>query len=387
MSANFKINSTVLKSQVVALSKAVKGAVLGECNVYIRDLGDHRLSFYFSTLEISAEKYIPADILKPLQVAVSVKELNMKVSVLPDNEILSVTHVLKNENTQYLKFEWGTNRKNTINVHTLNEQTDFLITPTPKSSVVMNVNKLFKYVDQLKNFALKSGSDDARKYPKLTGIAISSNESGRATFKACNRQNSVYLSDNDVSWLPEEIIFDAGHLIAVTSLIQGNAEIEIGTNEMSSLVIVKSSDTTCVLRTLSGKYPEVEQYHNYDIAVSRYYFDRSELMDVCQRAIKVTAAGAKMLRIDTLGSNIFASVSSVLEQQLSATVEGMKWSFTVDAERLFDCAKLMEGVDEIVLYLHDPCKPISIGSEDLPEMKITTAPYRTSAQTPVASTC
>ncbi|MFX3643478.1 MAG: DNA polymerase III subunit beta [Candidatus Pristimantibacillus sp.] len=387
MSANFMINSTVLKSQVVALSKAVKGAVLGECNVYIRDLDDQTLSFYFSTLEISAEKYIPADIVKPLQVAVSVKELNMKVSVLPDNEMLSVTHVLKNENTQFLKFEWGTNRKNTINVQTLNEQTDFLITPTPKSTVVMNVNKLFKYVESLKNFALKSGSDDARNFSILTGIAISSDENGKAIFKACNRQNSVCLSDKEIDWLSEEIILDAGHLIAVTSLIQGNTQIEIGINEMSSLVIVKSSDTTCVLRTLSGKYPVLEQYHNYDIAESKYYFDRSELLDICQRAIKVTAAGAKMLLIETKGTNIFASVSHVMEQQLSATVEGMDWSFTVDAERLFNCAKLMEGVDEIVLYLNDPGKLISIGSEDLPEMKITTTPYRTSAQTPVASTC
>lgn len=94
-----------------------------------------------------------------------------------------------------------------------------------------------------------------------------------------------------------------------------------------------------------------------------------------------------MLKIDIAGSNIFASVSSVMEQQLSATVEGMNWSFTVDAERLFDCAKLMEGADEIILYLDDPCKPISIGSEDLPEMKITTTPYRIARQTPVASTC
>lgn len=388
MTVNFKIESNVLKSQITSLSKAVKGAGLGECNVYIRDLENERISFYFSTLEISAEKYIPAEIFKPIQVAISVKELTMKVSVLPDNEMLSVTQVFKNENAQFLKFEWGTNRKNTINVQTLNEQSDFLEIPTLlKSSVTMNINKLSKYVDSLKSFALKSGSDEARGFPMLTGLSISPNENGKAIFKACNRQNSVCLSDSDVSWLSEEIILDVGHLVAVTSLIQGNTEIEIGVNEISSLVIVKSSDTTCVLRILNGVYPELEKYHNYDVAETKYYFDRSELMDVCQRAIKVTAAGAKMLRFDTIGSNIFASVSSVLEQQLSATVEGLNWSFTVDAERLFNCAKLMEGVDEIVLYLDDPTKVISIGSEDLPEMRITTTPYRTSTQTPVVSTC
>lgn len=383
---NFKVNSTLLKTQVLALSKAVKGAGMGECNVYIRNVGDSSLSFYISTLNISAEKYIPAEITKEIMVAVSVKELNMKVSVLPDNEQLSVTHVSK-VNAQSLKFEWGTNRKNTINVHTLNEQTDFLITPVPKSSVIMNINKLYKVVESLKNFALKSGSYDARRNPMLTGIAIAQNEYGKTTYKACDRQNSVCLTDSETTWLPEEIILDAGHLIAVTSLIQGNTEIEIGINEMSSIVIIKSIDTTCILRTLSGTYPVLERYHNYNTAESRYYFDRSELLDVCQRAIKVTATGAKMLKIEQRGTNIFAVVSNVLEQQLSATSEGMDWSFTVDAERLFNCAKLMEGVDEIILYLDDPCKPISIGSEDLPQIKLTTSPYRTSRQTPVASTC
>ncbi|MNW57076.1 DNA polymerase III subunit beta [compost metagenome] len=173
------------------------------------------------------------------------------------------------------------------------------------------------------------------------------------------------------------MILDTDHLSGVSNLIPPKTEVEVGVSEKSGLVIFQSKDTTCVCRVLSGKYPKADHLFNYEVEC-KYIFDRSELMELCSRVQKITETGTKMVIFEIRNNIVFAVVPNVLEQQIGASVEGIKWSFAVNAEKLYDCVKFFEAEDEVTLYVQDPNRPITIGCDESPDIQMAISPYRIS---------
>ncbi|KJD42622.1 hypothetical protein [Paenibacillus terrae] len=372
----FKINSNILQSVVTAMAKAVKDSGIGERNVYIKNIEIGIVSFYFNSPELSAEKRIPAQIESNFTVTISMRELAKKVAGLPNNEEVEFKNVQSEDgNGQHVEMLWGSNgRRSNISVQTLNEETEFLEVPALSEKVLWGPHLLSQLVSKFKAFTLKSMSEEAKQTPVLSGISMSQSQAGQCTLRASNRKIMVKYTSN-YSWVKEEVILDTAHLSGVSNLIPANTEVEVGVSEKSGLVIFQSKDTTCVCRVLNGSYPDTDNLYKHEVKC-KFIFDRSELMELCSRVQKITEAGTKMVIFENRKNIVFAIVPNVLEQQIGASVEGVKWNFAVNAEKLFDCVKFFEAEDEVTLYIDDPTrKPITIGCDELPNILMAIAPY------------
>ncbi|QNR65119.1 DNA polymerase III subunit beta [Paenibacillus peoriae] len=371
----FKINSNILQPVVAAMAKAIKDSGIGERNVYIKNIELGMVSFYFNSPELSAEKRIPAQVEGNFTITISMRELAKKVAGLPSNEEIHFKNVQsKGGNVHYVEMLWGSHgRKSNIFVQTLNELTEFLEVPVLSEKVLWGPNLLSQLVNKFKAFTLKSSSDEAKQSPALSGISMSQSQTGQCTLRAANRRIMVkYISD--YQWVKEDVILDTDHLSGVSNLIPTKTEVEVGVSEKSGLVIFQSKDTTCVCRVLSGKYPKADHLFNHEVEC-KYIFDRSELMELCSRVQKITETGTKMVIFEIRNNIVFAVVPNVLEQQIGASVEGIKWSFAVNAEKLYDCVKFFEAEDEVTLYVQDPNRPITIGCDESPEIQMAISPY------------
>ncbi|GAA0854126.1 DNA polymerase III subunit beta [Paenibacillus glucanolyticus] len=372
----FKIKSSVIQAVVSAMAKSVKDSGIGDRNVYIKNIGNDIVSFYFTSLDLSAEKRISAEVKGDFFAATSMKELAIKVAALPSQEEIEVNFIRKG-NGQFLQLVWGSNgRRSEMTVTVLNEETEFLEVPLPEEKVLWGPKVLSHLVNKFKGFTVKSSSNDARNSPVLSGIMISQNTSGHCILRATDRHNSVTFISRDYKWLEKDVIIDTSYLHGISNLIPSDCEVEVGINEQASLVIFQTPDTTCVCRVLNGKYPEIDKIYDHNVEC-KYIFDRPELMELCSRVLKIVDTGAKLVKFETRKNLVFAVVPNVLEQQLGATVEGLKWSFAVNAEKLLECVKFFEAEDEITLYIKDPGnKPITIGSDEEPDIQMATTPYK-----------
>ncbi|WP_145949571.1 DNA polymerase III subunit beta [Paenibacillus sp. Y412MC10] len=376
----FKIKSNALQSVVSTMAKSVKESGIGERNVYIKAVGESIVSFYFTSPHLSAEKRVMAtEVGESFFITTSMKELAIKVGALPSEEEIEVKHVKKG-NGQHIELVWGSKgRRSEMKVAVLNEETEFLEVPLAADKVTWGPKVLSHLVNKFKGFTVKSTSQDAVNSPVLSGISISRSVNGNCVLRASDRHNTVTYVSSDYGWLKNEVILDSAYLQAIANLVPADCDVEVGVNENASLVLFQTKDSTCVCRVTDGKFPEVDHIYDHNVEC-KYHFDRPELLELCSRVQKIVSTGTKMVRFESRKIErhnvVFAVVPGVLEQQMGATIEGLQWNFAINAEKLFECAKFFEGEDEVTLYVKDPFKPITLGSEEEPDVKIATLPYR-----------
>ncbi|WP_240416535.1 DNA polymerase III subunit beta [Paenibacillus periandrae] len=378
----FKMNSSKLQDVVAEMAKSVKVSCIGDRNVYIKNSGKNIVSFYFTSIDLSGEKKVSATVTEDFFVTTSMKELANKVDALPSHQEIDITYV-KKKDTQYIEMVWGTNgRRSEMKVRVLNETTEFMEIPVPSEKVIWGPNLLSQLVEKFNGFTVKSTSEAARTSPIFSGISISQSPSGHCILQACDRLNGVTYESKNYNWVNLPVIIDTAHLRGIENMISSDSEVEVGINKSASLVIFQTPDTTCVCRVIDGVFPDLLSKYEYDVEC-RYIFDRAELMELCARVQKITSTGTKTVRFENRkGENrkntVFAVVPQVLEQQLGTSVEGIKWNFAVNAEKLNECLKFFEAQEEITLYIKDPLKPITIGSDEVAEVMMYTTPYRIS---------
>ncbi|MBN6189286.1 hypothetical protein JQN58_20760 [Aneurinibacillus sp. BA2021] len=109
----FQIRAELLQDIISAMAKSARKAKMGERPIFIKTRNDE-VSFFYCGDDISVEKRVPTTVKKEIDIATTVKEMDVKVSALPSDEEITV----EVKGTQ-LQLKWG--RKSTIKVNTVKE--------------------------------------------------------------------------------------------------------------------------------------------------------------------------------------------------------------------------------------------------------------------------
>lgn len=376
----FTVKSSILQESTKQIWKSLKDVstanVLIDSLVYIKNIGSDFVSLYYSSNELSAEKRIPAIVSEEFSFATSIKEFVKMVSALPIDVETKIKHV-KNKEAQKIELSWGDRRKNQLLIDSVSGETDNLI--IPETSKTINVDDGFlRTVLRFKDLTAEVDPEKFNDFPVISGIQLSSSNTGKLIIRATNRHSSATLiSDYDWSF-KNDIVIDAAALQAVSKLMSCETKIRIGINENSSRVFFHSEQTTVITGVLVGLFPSIDHiYSHKDKAQCKFIFDRSELMDLCTRVMKVCDTGSKLVKFECEDNSVFAVVPNVLKQQLGAAIEGEQCSFALSSSELFKSIKMYETCDEVLCWIADPSNtPIVITSEDAPNQRVATAVYR-----------
>lgn len=369
----FKINSCDLKGVVSMLCKSARKAGIGDKTIYIRTLDKGLVSFYYHAVEISVEKKVSAEIEGNLEVATSIGELEVKVAALPDEVEVTVGKITSGP----LQFTWrGTSkRKSGLKVDILPETSPMLEVPPFEESLKWKPGNLHNIVRYIPPFTLKHDSNKAAQMPNALGPNFSKDDTGQVIVRATDGIKGVIINTKQMEWFDSPMSIHITSLQGVADVIPSDAEIQVGLSG-GSVVIFKAGYTTAVCRTLTGKFPSIDQYFSTKTK-GKINIDRLELIELCKR-IKKLAPTSAILHMHIDDSRVFAVIPGVLEQALPASIEGEVPTFAVmadDMEMAALCYAMSKSSDELSLYVDEFNKAISVAIDGRENIRVWCLPY------------
>lgn len=369
------VASDILKGVITKVAKSARKAGLGDKNLFIRTDEKGAIYFYYCGPVISSEIGLECEVIEPLNVATTINEISLKVSVLP-NDVNVVVELV----SQGLRLKWGKNN-NSIFVQLVPEISPPLEIPEQLHMVSWNPGALHAIVKNITPFTLSDNVELANQYPATQGPQFSKDpESGNVYLKATDSYKAVKIKDIKINWFDGVVAsLDMKALTGLTDVMPEDAEIQVGVDKSGAAVVFRAGLSTCICSTLAGTLPNTDSKYN-NTTPNRLIIDRLELIDLCKRVIKLTPTNPVVRFIVNKGK-VTAEIPTVLEQKLTASIEGELQSFAIGAKHLEQCATFFQildsqKADELILYISGPHMPVTIGCYGDDDIRMTCAPHR-----------
>lgn len=364
----FKVKGEVLQNTVSALVKGAKRARLGEKACFIKTDGSF-VSFYFNGDDLQVEKKIEAVISGELSIATGMAELDLKVSVLPSDEEISV----ELEGT-LLNLRWG--RSSKITCETIPETSPLIEVPKSVECISWKPGILHSFARGLTPFTARTGTDSVKRYPCTAGINLSKDsDTGEVSVKATSGPLGTVICNQQTEWFDEiNLSIPIESLQGLSDILPSDCEVSVGINESKTLLTFHAGLTTAISRLLVGTFPPIEKYCvEVDNAKAKWTFDRMELIELCKRArtlASTSPSGRAVLYIKKEGSKVSANLeNSVLTQQVGAMVEGTPFEFGMNAQHVEIAASLFRSEEVQILFEHEK-SPLTIVCEETDHIKV-----------------
>ncbi|MED0677669.1 hypothetical protein ABEV55_16105 [Aneurinibacillus thermoaerophilus] len=365
----FKIKSEELQDIISAMAKSARKAKLGERFIFIKTYGNE-VSFFYNGDDISVEKRVQTTVKKELDVATTVKEMDVKVGALPSEEDITVE--LKGNQ---LQLKWG--RKSSIFVDTVKETLPLLEIPETVRTVKWPAGSLHGLTRIMTPYAALRTSQRGSERPCICGPNFEKDGlTGNVFVRATDAFRAITVKADKIDWFEgAQLTLDSDSLHAICDVISGETEVEIGINDLNSLVVFKSGNTTAVARTLVGNFPPLDKnYLQMDKAVAKWFFDRQDLIDLCRRIRKLSPQNPTLTFV-IKEEKPHAVIPQVLEQQLGIAIEGSPFDFAVHAPYLEMVASTFRS-EEVVLLLTSGLAPITVISEESNDIQTLVLPKK-----------
>lgn len=355
----FTIQSVVLKGVVSSLAKGARKAKLGENYIFLRTLEDGTVSFFFNGEDTSVERKVQADIQGKLDIATTMKELDVKVAALPND-----AEVLVQQEGSDIKLKWG--KKSAISVKTVPETFPMIDIPETTQTVKWSPGTVHGIARVMTPFTANPNSSHGQRNPSICGPNFFKDEdTGEVFVRSSDGYRAVTMRAAKIDWFDDSISIESSNLLGVADVLPKDAEITVGTNEGQSLVVFSSGSTTAVVRTLIGKFPPVEQMYRSD-AKSKWKFDRQDLIELCKR-VKILSPQKPILEFRIKDQKVNAVIPSVLEQHVGVSIEGTPSDFAINASYLEMTASLFRS-EEVDMLVEAGNKAITVkidGNDDI----------------------
>lgn len=371
----FEVSSEILKGVISKVTKSARKAGLGDKTLFIRTDNDGSVFFYYCGPVISAEIGLKCEVKKQLNIATTINEMNLKVSVLP-NDVTVVVELSK----AGLRLKWGKSG-NAINVDLVKEISPPFEIPDQIEMVKWKPGALQSIVKNITPFTLAENMDLANQCPAMLGPQISKDPvTGHVFLRATDSHKAVKIKDVTIDWFDGVVAsLDIKALTGLTDIMPEDSDISVGVDKSESAIVFRAGLSTCICRTLVGTLPNTDSIFNNSLP-TRMIIDRLELIELCKRVIKLTPTNP-VVRFIINNGKVIAEIPNVLEQKLTANIEGDLKSFAMGAKHLEQCAiffQILESnkADELILYLSGPHMPVSIGCYGDEEISMTCAPHR-----------
>jgi DNA polymerase III sliding clamp (beta) subunit (PCNA family) len=360
----FKIQSEVLKGVVTSLAKGARKAKLGERFIFVRT-EDEKLSFYFVGDDTSVERKVAADIQGQMDIATTMKELEVKVSALPNNE-----EILCQMEGTLLKLKWGRNAE--ISVETVPETTPLIEMPELAEKVKWAPGTVHGIARVMTPFTAVANSAHAQRNPSLQGPNfIKDLETGAVHIRSSDGFKAVTMRATKIDWFSESCSIESSTLMGVADVLPDDAEITVGINGNHSMIVFQSGSTTAMVRTLVGVFPAVDKMYREDTK-SKWRFDRLELIELCRR-VKILSPQKPILEFRIKSGKVHAVIPMTLDQQVGVAIEGDPAEFAINATYLEMTASLYR-TDEVILYVEANNKAITVGVEGNSDIRALLSP-------------
>lgn len=358
----FKVRGNVFQEAVSGLTKGAKRARLGESRVFVNASANGEVIFYFVGEELQVEKRISVEVVKEFAFATTVMEFDMKVSALPDDELITVEM-----DGDKLDFKWG--RSSKISVNTVPERSPLIEIPTAVDSVIWKPGYLQELARTLPSFTALTNSEKAMANPVLRGLFIEKNDMDEVLVKATNATRAVTVRPQGVEWfsgIAASIPTDT--VSGLAEILSSQAEVKVSVNEGHSLILFEAGDTRAISRLLVGSFPPIDNaYTPEEEAKSIWRVDRMDLLNTARR-IKRLGGNSPCMVFKKDGAKAFIELKGVLIEQIGADIDGVDFEFAVHSDFLELCLALYR-TEEVLLCLKESDSPITILSEGSDDLK------------------
>ncbi|MEK4487939.1 hypothetical protein MHH81_20745 [Psychrobacillus sp. FSL H8-0484] len=366
----FKIKGELLQQVVGGLTKGAKRARLGESRVFVSSTVANEVVFYFVGDDLQVEKKVECEVIAPFAFATSVHELDIKVSALPDDEIITAEVETENER---LFLKWG--RSSKISMDTIPETAPLIDMPSIVESVQWSPGKVQLMSRTIPSFTALEGNSSAQRFPTLRGLFMTKEDTGIVNVRASNGARAVTYRVPGIDWfgdftasIPSETI------LGLAEILSSDGDVKVSLNAAKTLLVFECGHTRAISRILVGEFPDIDsKFANEKGTSTLWRVDRLELLSTARR-IKRLAVKESIMVFRKEGTKAFVELPGVLIEQIGAMIEGDDLEFTVHSDHLEFCLSLYRS-DEVVLCLDGNDKPLTILNEGNDDIKSLIAQY------------
>lgn len=336
----FRINSKEMKSAVEAIMKSARRAKLKDTIIDVQSI-ENGIVFKFAGSELYVSHTANAEVDSDIFFSTTVFELNLKVSSLPDGEVITV---MEKENKIFLK--WG--RNSLIRVERVDSQCKEIDFISKSEKLNWSYATIQNITRNIPSFTAVPGSNLLKKIPTLAGIFLQK-DGEKVQLHATNSNKAISMVETDISWFEESATIPAEAWFAMYELFSIDSLITVSNNG-SSLVRFESEQTVIISRLINGEFPNVSALYVQDgQASTTWRVDRLELLEGTRRARHLMDRSS-LIEFQCDGKKTFLILKDQLQQQIGAMVEGNTKRFQVNAEDLELILSILRTEDVIFLY-------------------------------------
>jgi len=303
------------------------------------------------------ERKVDATIEGTMDVATTLKEIDAKVSVLPNDEEITVQ---KEENQ--LRFKWG--KRSKISVPIVAETSPSMEIPEMVEQVTWEPGTLHGIARITTPFAATLNSSHATKNPSVAGPNFyKDQDTGEVFVRASDGHRPVTIRAGKIDWFDRSLSIESSQLLGVADIFSKDIEITVGVNESRTLVIFKTGNITATVRVLVGEFPPIEKIYRTS-AKGKWIFDRLDLIELCRR-VRTLSPQKPIVEFRLKDQSINAIVPGILEQSVGVVVEGEKVEFAVNAHYLEMAASLFRKEEvNLLVEAHNKAMTMNIDDND-----------------------
>gem|GEM_PF-1953557 len=339
--AMFRINSKDLKIVVERVMKSARRAKLKNTVIDVIASGT-TIILKFGGSELFVSQKIEADITKDLNFSTTVMELNLKVSALPNNELITVE-----EKDNKIYFKWG--RSSLVRVERVDNQCIEMSFEGQGESYEWSYNSIQRITRNMTSFTAINGTAEAKKIPQLAGIYIQYKKE-YTELHASDSKKAISMVETDIKWFDEPAAIPTETWFAMYELLSEDSIINISSNG-KSLVKFESESTVIISRIIIGTYPDLSSiYVQPEQTATRWTIDRLELLEATRRARHLITTTGSNIELNSDGKKTYLVLKDQLVQQIGAMIVGDIKRFIINPEDLELILSILKTEDIVLCY-------------------------------------
>lgn len=337
----FRINSKDLKNVVDSVMKSARRAKLKDTVINVHASGN-TIVLKFGGSELFVSQKIEADITNELNFSTTVMELNLKVSALPNSELISVV-----EKDNKIYFKWG--RNSLVRVERVDNQCKEISFVAQGESFEWPYKSIQKITRNMTSFTAINGTAEANKVPPLAGIYIE-NKNECTELHSTNTKKAISMIETDIKWFAEPAAIPTETWFALYELFAKDSLINISSNG-KSLVKFESETTVIISRIIVGPYPDLSSiYVQSEQPATRWTIDRLELLEATRRARHLITTARANIELSSDGKKTYLILKDQLQQQIGAMIVGDIKKFNINPEDLELILSILRTDDIVLSY-------------------------------------
>ncbi|KGA83729.1 hypothetical protein KQ41_06730 [Lysinibacillus fusiformis] len=338
----FRINSKDLKIVVERVMKSARRAKLKNTVIDVIATGK-TIILKFGGSELFVSQKIQADITKELNFSTTVMELNLKVSALPNSELITVE-----EKDNKIYFKWG--RSSLVRVERVDNQCIEMSFEAQGESFEWSYKSIQRITRfNMTSFTAINGTAEANKIPQLAGIYIQ-NKNNYTELHASDSKKAISMVATDIKWFDEPAAIPTETWFALYELLSQDSIISISSNG-KSLVKFESESTVIISRIIVGTYPDLSAiFVQPEQTATRWTIDRLELLEATRRARHLITTTGSTIELNSDGKKTYLILKDQLVQQIGAMIVGDIKKFIINPEDLELILSILRTEDIVLSY-------------------------------------